>query len=258
MGTRYLHALITGASSGIGRELSLWFAKRGTKVYATGRRLERLQQLAEDARALGGVVEPVKMDVTSGRKAIEQIVAIDAQCSGLDLVVANAGIGVFSPAKNLSWDNVERLIHTNVLGAAATLSAVVSKMVARHRGHLVGIASLAAFRSLPSLSAYCGSKAFLAMFLRSLRIDVRSTGVKVTNIYPGFVKTEMSAGDNQPLEKMPFILEASEAADRIGKAILRGATEYAFPWQMSLPMQAMRLAPDAMIGLAFAPPKKRA
>ncbi len=258
MATQYGNALITGASSGMGRELSLWFAKRGTKVYAAGRRLELLQKLAGDARALGGVVEPVKMDVAEGRKTFEQIGAIDAQCNGLDLVIANAGVGLFTDGRKMNWDRVERVLQTNVLGAAATISAVVSKMVERRRGHLVGISSLGAFRSLPRVSAYCASKAFLAMYLQGLRLEVRSAGVKVTTIYPGFVKSEMTAGDNQPAEKMPFILEASAAADRIGKAILRGTTEYAFPWQMSLPMHLMRLAPDAVIGLAFAPPKQRA
>jgi short-subunit dehydrogenase len=239
----YRTALITGASSGLGRGLALWFARRGTRVFAVARRKENLTALAEEARAAGATIEPVELDVSRGDETVERIRSIDADCGGLELVVANAGVGQETNAKRLKWERVKQVIDVNVTGAAATLSAVLPQMVERKKGHVVGVSSLAAFRGLPKNAAYSGTKAFLTTFMESLRVDLRGTGVRVTCIHPGFVKSEMTAQNRFP---MPFLLETQDAVERMGKAISRGEPVVTFPWQVSTAMKLLWALPNPL------------
>jgi short-subunit dehydrogenase len=183
------------------------------------------------------------MDVAREEETVARIRQLDAGCGGLDLVVANAGVGGVTHAKQLEWERVRHILDVNITGAAATLCAVLPQMVERDRGHLVGISSIAAFRGLGGHCAYSGSKAFLATFLESLRVDLRGTGVGVTCIYPGFVKSEMTAKNKFP---MPFLLETEDAVERMGKAILRRDAEFAFPWQLASAMGVMKTLPNPL------------
>ncbi|EPX64979.1 putative short chain dehydrogenase [Cystobacter fuscus DSM 2262] len=239
----YRTALITGASSGLGRGLALWFARRGVKVYAAARRKENLEALAQEARAAHAHIEPVELDVAQADATLARVRELDDACGGLDLIVANAGFGQETSGKRIKWETVKRTIDVNVSGAAATLSAVLPRMVERKRGHVVGVASMAAFRGLPRNAAYSASKAFLHIFLESLRVDLQGTGVKVSCLYPGFVKSEMTA---QNKFSMPFLLETDAAVELMGQAILRGEAEYAFPWQMKGVMGLVKHLPNGL------------
>lgn len=249
MSTPYQTALITGASSGLGRGLSLWLAKRGVKVYAAARRATNLEEL----RDLGnGQIEPLVLDVSRTEETLERIRALDRSSGGLDLVIANAGVGEVTNGRRIDWANIQKTIDTNVTGAAATLTAALPGMVERRRGHLVGVSSLAAFRGFPKMAAYCASKAFLQVFLEGLRLDLKGSGVQVTSLHPGYVKSEMTANN----KRMPFLLETDDAVERMGKAIFRGDAEFAFPWQVSAPMKALRLVPNGIFDLALGGRKK--
>ncbi|QAT87701.1 short-chain dehydrogenase/reductase [Corallococcus coralloides] len=239
----YRTALVTGASSGLGRGLALWLAKHGVRVFATGRRLTHLQALSAEAQAAGAAVEPVVMDVSAVEPSQERIRAIDAECGGLDLVVANAGIGGPTHGKRMDWERTRSIIDTNVTGAAATLCAVLPRMVERRRGHIVGVSSLAGMRGLAGHAAYSASKAFLATFMESLRVDLKGTGVQVTCVYPGFVKSELTAKNTFP---MPFLMETEDAVERMGRAIFAGAAEVSFPWQLSTPMRVLKVLPNPL------------
>jgi short-subunit dehydrogenase len=227
--TSYRTALITGASSGLGRGLALWFARRGVKVYAAARRTENLEALAQEARSAGAHIEPVALDIAQADTTLVRIRELDDACGGLDLIVANAAHGQETSGKRLKWEAVKQTLDVNVTGTAATLSAVLPRMVERKHGHVVGVSSLAAFRGLPRNAAYSASKAFLHIFMESLRVDLQGTGVKVSCLYPGFVKTAMTARNKYP---MPFLLEPDAAVELMAQAIQRGEAEYAFPWQM--------------------------
>ncbi|WNG23154.1 SDR family NAD(P)-dependent oxidoreductase [Cystobacter fuscus] len=239
----YRTALVTGASSGLGRGLALWLGKRGVKVYAAARRLSRLEELAQQGKAVGATIEPVELDVSQADVTLARVRELDDACGGLDLVVANAGVGFPTNARNFPWEDARRVIDVNVTGAAATLSAVLPRMVERDRGHLVGISSLASCRGLPQNAAYSASKAFLDTFLESLRVDLHGTGVRVTCIRPGFVKTEITAAIQHP---MPFLLEAEPAVELMGQAILRGDDVYGFPWPMARAVGMARWVPNAL------------
>ena len=221
-------ALVTGASSGLGRGLAAWLAKRDVKVYAAARRLDQLEALKAEA---GANIVPLKLDVSHGAATFEAVQKLDADCGGLDLVIANAGVGEDTRPKKVKWDSLQRMIDVNVTGATATLTGALGGMVERKRGHLVGISSLAGLLALPNSSGYCATKAYLGMFLESLAIDVAKYDIAVTSIHPGFVKSEMTA-KNQP-GSMPFLLETDDAVERMGKAVLRKTKVFTFPWQLS-------------------------
>ncbi|MCP3101198.1 SDR family NAD(P)-dependent oxidoreductase [Myxococcus sp. K15C18031901] len=243
----YRTALVTGASSGLGRGLALWLARRGLRVFAAGRRVTHLQALAAEAQAAGVTVEPVELDVARADATLERLRELDSECGGLDLVVANAGVGGVTNGRRMDWDKVRSIIDTNVTGATATLSAVLPQMVERRRGHVVGISSLAAHRGLAGHAAYSASKAFLATFLESLRVDLAGTGVRVTTIFPGFVKSEMTAKNDFP---MPFLMETEAAVELMGSGILRGETELSFPWQLALPSRLAKVLPNPLFDVA--------
>jgi short-subunit dehydrogenase len=215
-------ALVTGASSGIGREMALWWARRGVRVYAAARRQDRLEALAAEGN---GNIVPVVLDVSDEAETVARIRAVDEACGGLDVVVANAGVSVPAPADQAEWEAAARVLRVNVLGAAATLTAVAPAMAARGRGRLAGVSSAAAHVPVGVNGPYCASKAFLSMFVRSMRVDLMGTGVTVTLVEPGFVRSEMTA--NAP--STPFIADADRAADRFCRAIERGSRIVRFP-----------------------------
>jgi short-subunit dehydrogenase len=231
MGNAYANVIITGASSGLGRALALWFATRGARVYAAARREKQLASLKAEAASGPGAVVPVPLDVSDTGAVESTLLALDgATPGGIDLVVANAGLGAMSTGRQGEWPAVERMLRVNVLGATATLTALAPRMRERQRGHLVGISSLAAWLVVPRFGIYGASKRYLEAYLRGLGMDLAGTGVRVSCINPGFVKSEMTANNRF---HMPFLLETADAADRMGRAILRGDARYAFPWQMA-------------------------
>jgi short-subunit dehydrogenase len=252
----FRRALVTGATSGIGRALALWLAGRGIVVVAAGRRVERLEELRDEAARTGGVIEPLALDVTDAAAVRQRVAEIDSRHGDLDLVVANAGAGELTSARYFDWEACERILRVNVLGAAATVTAPLPGMLARGRGHLVAIASIAAVRGMPRNAAYGASKAFLRSFMESLRIDLSTTPVKTTCVFPGFVKSEMTSGNQFP---MPFLLDTDEAAARIGRAIFAQQAELWFPWQMALATRALGLLPAPLwVRLARAMAPRRA
>jgi short-subunit dehydrogenase len=246
-GKTYRTALVTGASSGIGRGLSAWLVRRGVRVFGAARRVDEVRRLQAELSSESGRLEPVEMDVAKARETIQQIQELDDAAGGLDLIVANAGVGFETHAKRIDWDKVEQTIQVNVLGASATLCAILPRMVERNFGHLVGVSSLASVRGLYRFGAYSASKAFLTTFLEGLRVDLKSTPIKVTSVHPGFVKSGMTAKN---AFKMPFLMELDEAVDQIGQAIIRGQAVIAFPWQMAAAAGALRLLPHGLFDIA--------
>jgi short-subunit dehydrogenase len=125
-----------------------------------------------------------------------------------------------------------------------SIEAVLPEMLGRGRGHLVAVSSLAAYKGLPGESAYCASKAGVNSYLEGLRIQLRDRGIAVTTVCPGFVRTPMTAENNF---KMPFLLEADEAARRIVRALRHRRKVYNFPWQMAFLMKLTAWLPDWLL-----------
>lgn len=234
--THFENAYITGASSGIGRALALELARRGTRVVVVARRFERLEQLVNEIRAAGGRADAETLDVREPELVFESVARWDLEVGGLDLVIANAGVGSVVSASYLAWGDVANLLAVNVGGAFATLIAGKDAMLPRRRGTLVGISSLAGVRALPGSGAYSASKAALSTFLETLELDLRASGLAVVDVQPGFVKSEMT--DRNDFD-MPFLMEVEEAARLCVDRIEARASVVSFPWQLSWPLKAL-------------------
>jgi short-subunit dehydrogenase len=239
----YRNALVTGASSGIGRGLAVALAARGTHVIAAARRKTELASLVDEIERQGGSAEPLVLDVADGDATYEAVRAADGR-RPLDLVIANAGVGEYMTARKLKWPKMKQQIEVNFLGAAATVCGALPGMLERGVGHLCGIASLAALRGIPGFATYCASKAAMRTLLDGLRMDLHGTHIYVTTILPGFVRTAMVAGNKKP---MPFIVECDAAVKIILRAIDDKENERAFPWPMALAMKAAStFVPDSL------------
>ena len=144
-------------------------------------------------------------------------------------------------ATELDPEEVARLIGVNVIGAVNSVAAVLPEMAKRGSGQLVAVSSLSAYRGLRKSAAYCASKASLSSFFESLRIDLIGSGVDVTIIHPGFIKTPLTAGRKAD---MPFLMELDYAVNKIIAAIEKKKKSYAFPWQLATIVRAGMIMPN--------------
>ena len=239
----YRTALVTGASSGIGRALALAMGKAGVEVAVAARRTAELELVAREIEGGGGRARVYSLDVTDPEHTREVLCQADDDLGGIDLVVANAGVFKSRWSGKLSWEDCAPTIAVNVTGVVATLTALLPRMTERRAGHLVGMSSLAQYRGLPRYAAYCGSKAFVSHFLESLRVDLRSVGIAVTDVRPGYVRTALNAGMEQNL---PLLMEVDQAAELIWKGIQRRRKTVEFPWGLAAVLRSSQVAPAAV------------
>lgn len=233
---------ITGASSGLGRGLALHYARAGARVHAAARRQEELKALAGDAPP--GSIAPVRLDVTDTAALVKAIhAAEESSGGGLDLVIANAGIGKPTNARKIDWRAVQQIMDVNVTAACVTIAAALPRMVERNQGQVAMLSSLAAFRGMPGMAAYCASKAAAHTFMESIRVDLRGTRVRATTIYPGFVRTAMTAKNKF---RMPFLVELDDAVKVMARGLSRGAATIAFPLPMAAATRALGALPRAI------------
>lgn len=175
--------LVTGATAGFGAAITRRFVQEGHRVVATGRRTDRLEALAKE---LGDAVLPFTLDVTD-RAATEAVPAkLPKDFADVDVLVNNAGLALgLEPADQVALDDWETMIDTNVKGLTRMTHAMLPGMVARKRGHIVNLGSVAAQYPYPGGNVYGGTKAFVDQFSLNLRADLLGKGVRVTNIEPG-------------------------------------------------------------------------
>ena len=234
--------MITGASSGIGRGLALSASRRGASVGLIARRASVLDEVIREIESNGGKAVAIAADVQDAgglRAAAERLAK---ELGPIDTLIACAGVGTTTHASRLEPSEVANVIQINVLGAANSVAAVLPEMTSRRSGHLVAISSLAAYRGLPKSAAYCASKAALSSLFESIRIDLIGSGVRVTTIHPGFIKTRLTAGRGH----MPYLMELDYAVEKIIGAIERGKRSYSFPWQLATIVRAGLVMPAAM------------
>ena len=233
---------ITGASSGLGYSLAKVFVTNGHKVALIARREERLEQLRSELGQNSDVLA-IGCDVTHSTQIKKSVVMCQEQLGPIDIMIANAGVGITSPATSFKAQALEKTFSVNVFGAAYCFEAVIPDMIQRGSGHLVAISSLAGYRGMPPSGAYCASKAALTALMEAFRVELAPHGIHSTTIMPGFVKSEMTA---QNKFEMPFLLETEDAAQRMYRAILKRKKEYAFPWQMAGLIKTLHLMPNVL------------
>lgn len=233
-------ALVTGASSGIGAALSKRLAKEGVEVVLAARRAPELEALAAEIRAEGGRARSLELDVTRPDDAVARVRAVDEEIGGLDLVVANAGIGWPQPARTLTWESCAQVFATNFMGSMATLTAVLPRMVERGRGHLVGMSSMIVYAPAPGGSAYRATKCGLTGFLENVRAELGGSGVHATVVHPGFVQTPMADAFTV---KPPIVLTAERSADIVVRKLAKRPARIDFPLSVVLAMRLMGALP---------------
>jgi short-subunit dehydrogenase len=234
---------ITGASSGIGRALSLELGQRGASLGLLARRREMLDELVSEVEQAGGRAIALAADVTDASAVKQAADKLLESFGKVDVLIANAGVGATTHALDLNADEFAKVVNINLLGAVNSVTAVVPQMVERGSGQLIAISSLAAYRGLPKSGAYCASKAALSAFFETLRLDLRGTGVDVTIIHPGFIKTPLTSGRHAD---MPYLMELEDATRKIIRAIETRKKSYAFPWQLATLVRAGMLFPISL------------
>ena len=235
--------MITGASAGIGRGLALEIASRGAHLALLARRQDLLNEIVDEAKKRNIKAVAATADVRDVKAVREAADGFRKQLGPIDILIANAGIGTSDHATRLTPEHAANVISINVLGAVNSVAAVMPEMVERKQGRLVAISSLAAYRGLAKSAAYCASKAALSSYFESLRIDLRHTGVGVTIIHPGFIKTALTSGREA---KMPYLMELEDGVKKIVSAIEKEKKIYAFPWQLATIVRASMLMPPSM------------
>ena len=215
--------------------------------------MERLREAAGDVNDVHGTASVHACDVSDAEQVGAAVAACRTELGPVDLVVCNAGIAARTHPADLDADQVERVFAVNFMGAVHLVERVLPEMLRRGSGHVVAVASLAGLNGLPGRAAYSASKAAMIAFFESLRMDLRDAGVAVTVVNPGFVRTEMTAADDQP---RPFMMEVAPAADRIVKAILAKRASAVFPWPLAPACMAARSLPrrcyDRLMGATYA------
>lgn len=191
-------ALVTGASSGIGRRLALSLAAGGAKVAIAARRTDRLEALAAEIKAAGGTALAVAMDVADEASVIAGYDAIAAGLGIPDTVYANAGMNIESLAVDLSAEAFDQIMGINVRGVFLTAREGARRMMKAgskqsRRGRVVLVASIGAHKVLPGLTAYCASKAAVAMMGKGLAREWANQGINVNVICPGYLETELNS-----------------------------------------------------------------
>lgn len=238
----YRTALVTGASSGIGAALCRLLGKHGVEVALAARRESQLRNVANEIERSGGKARVCSLDVGDAERVVETLHRLDDEMDGIDLVIANAGVGKTRWSGKIQWHECGPTLAVNVVGATATLTALIPRMVERQRGHLVGVTSLAAYRALPRNAVYSASKAYLSTLLEGLRIDLEGKNITVTEVRPGFVRTPLTEGN----PRMPFVMEADEAAREIADAIAAHKALHAFPLPLAMGLRSAAALPGPL------------
>lgn len=243
---------ITGASSGLGQALARLYAGQGHTLGLVARRADKLQALVT---SLPGTHHVYVLDVCD-RQALH-VAAKDflSQVGQVDVVIASAGISAGTlTEQNDDFSVFESIFQTNVMATVSSFEPFIAGMVQRGAGTLVGIASVAGVRGLPGAGAYSASKAAVATYCESLRLELKPRGVGVVTIVPGYIRTEMTA--HNPYA-MPFLMDADQFAVRAARAIADQSTYCVIPWQMGVVAKLMRILPDWLYDrLAVNAPRK--
>ena len=236
-----LKLFITGASGGLGAALARAYADHQSVIALTARRKDELDAVAA---TLPGKVIVYPLDVTDGAALAAAAADFVARFGAPDIVIANAGISagtLTEQAEDLA--PFEKIFRVNVVGMFATFAPFIAAMRARGAGQLVGIASVAGIRGVPGSGGYCASKSAAITYLEALRGEMRPYGVRVVTILPGYIRTPLTAKNPY---RMPFLLEANDAARRIRRAIDSGKRYAVVPWQMALVAKLLRLMPNGL------------
>ena len=187
-------AIVTGSSSGIGRAISIYLAKAGASVALAARRVEKLEEVANEIEKIGQKALPIQVDVTV-RQDIQKMVAETIKQFGkIDILVNNAGVLDFKNFLEIDDENWNKILNVNLRGYLWTAQAVAKEMISKKQGKIINIASVAGISAFPQITMYNISKAAVIMLTKSMALELGPLGINVNAIAPGIIETEMTEG----------------------------------------------------------------
>lgn len=234
--------LVTGASSGIGKHLSLLLAKEDCKLILLSRRIKELEKLSGSIKANKNL-KIYKCDVSD----LEQVEIIYNQIINefgkVDIAVLNAGVGHQVKIQDFDINQAKESFDTNVFGVLNFFKVLLPDFISRRSGYIIGVSSMADVRGFVNSGIYCASKSALTKILESFRIELKSFNVKVITIRPGFVQTPMT--DKNKFH-MPFLLQPERAAEIILNGIKKEKSIIQFPLPIYLASELIRNLPNSL------------
>ncbi len=237
---------ITGASSGIGESMARHYAKQGVQLGLVARRADFLARLADELEPRPAVYALDVRDAAALKHAATDFIS---RFGAPDIVIANAGVSRGTLTEFAGDLQVfQEVFDINVMGMVNTFHAFVEPMKQQKRGTFVGIASVAGFRGIPGGGAYSASKAAAIRYCESLRVELRSEGIAVVTICPGYIKTPMTAVNKF---KMPFLIDVDEAVVRFARAIDAKTSFTVIPWSMGIAARVLRVMPNWLYDRVF-------
>jgi len=236
--------LITGATRGLGAALAKQFAARGYRVAITGRKAEELDALAAQLSVQAAQVCSRVLDVTDYHSIAGVLEDCARELDGLDIVVANAGVGFATPVGEGHFEQLKMTIDVNFTAAMATCEAAVELFRRQGRGQIVGITSVAKVRSLRTQGVYSASKAGFARYLEGVRLETLGEPIVVTELAPGYIDTDL----NRAVKKRPFLVSAEKGTGIMADLIERHvAFRYVPPLPWTFMATLMRLLPLSVL-----------
>lgn len=253
--TQRRNILITGASSGIGEALAIRLSNSDSRLLLLARNSEKLSNVAKSCEQQNAEVMTYSADV----KAVPELQSLITQIDNdfpIDLIICNAGVtnSIGENGEAESWEEIDHVIDTNLIGVLASLNPLISHMQKRKQGQIAIVSSLAAFYGMAVTPAYCASKAGVKGYGESLRGWLKHDNIKVSMVYPGFVKSALS--DQFKADK-PFMISAEKAAEIIVKGLDRNKASISFPFPLNFGIWVLSAIPagiaDWIMGKLYNP-----
>jgi len=216
--------VVTGASAGIGRATALAFAARGANVVVSARRADRLDRLVDEITHAGRTAIAVRCDVTDPGEILALARRTEEALGRCDVLVNNAGIPGGGPFTQLSTEQIDRVVETNLLGVLRVTKAFLPLLRAGERGHIVNVASLAGRYAVPGASVYSATKHAVVAFSEALSIELEPLGILVTAVNPGLVATEGFPHQDARERRLGRVMPPERVADVIVRIVERGTT----------------------------------
>jgi len=231
---------ITGASSGLGREVAKQYVRAGHTVCVSARSADALTALAHECREFLGSVHPFALDVTAPEQVADIWSRLRADAGCPELVILNAGTSIPDSVLTFDRQNFADIMNVNYMGAVNCLHEIIPTFLRRRSGRIAVVASVAGYRGLPHAAAYCASKSALISLCESLQPELVTTGVGLHLVDPGFVRTPLTDKNEFP---MPFLMEVEDAAASMIRGLDHGRFEVTFPKRFTWLVKALRFLP---------------